>query len=171
MVSFTTIDNPTGPVAPVFTKSYFDSQGAVISNIDTATISGTVTFKAELMNRPDLVTDVAEVVLTITPDDAGAGAFGTYTFTRNELNDGSFGNVFTLILDTTTIPNGDYVFTFTYILVGGDASTAVTFSALSFNFTDGEGNTTYQISNNLISIIAVTGVGLLIIIIVMKRRR
>ena len=162
---FTTIYNPTGTIAPVFEQTFYDDLGNEIVDIHSATISGMVTFTAVVTNDPN--PDVSRVTLSITPDGSDT-PFGTYIFTQRVNNVGQ--DEFTLILDTTTIPNGDYVFDFTYNLVtdvAGDVG--VSFSSLLFNFNNGDG--TSPASVDMLTMLMLAGVGVLVVVFIFKKRK
>lgn len=166
---FTMISNPVDVAPTVVLTSYMGGQE--IADIHTATISGLVVFTSTITNEP--IPPVNLIKLEIS---RSGEYIGTWYFTET-----TDPKIWTVQLDTTTLENGEYLFVFTVTNVdpvdggGGGGGEDVPFSSLLFSFTDGEGNTTYQSVENLLidfsSIIAVTGVGLLIIIIVMKRRR
>lgn len=136
--SFTTIDNQPDIVAPQMSLAMFDSDGIEITDFTTATVRGTVTFRATVTNTPYPAVEIVKMTVT------GAGT-GTHYFEQSPSNT----NIWTLELDTTTYPDGEYTFTSSYTTAvidppsgggGGGGSVEMPFSVLSFSFVDGDGS-------------------------------
>jgi len=134
--TLTTIENTPPAVAPSFGWSYFDKNDQIIADIDTATISGTVTFKAVLINTPNPA--VASVLLQVYRSSDNA-LMNTWVFTPTPAS-GIVVDTWVLAFDTTQLADGEYRFDFLYVLASDTGDTnPILLSSLYFNFNDGEG--------------------------------
>jgi len=158
--ALTTVQN-TQPVAPTFSWTFYDRDGNVIPDIHSATISGTVKFKAVLTNTPTISVD--KVTLGIfTADD--------YTFVdRQDFTEVSPG-VYELLYDTTTIPDGEYTFEFQYLLETSTVPLSVL--TLNFDFLGDQGSASGQEPDTSVPLILTAGglVTVLALIVVIRRR-
>lgn len=124
---------------------------------DAATVKGTIEFKVTMTGDP-----VNRVQLTVEGTSTGASTGGGFSFA--EVSEG----VWALYYDTTTLNDGEYLFTLSYFIgEDGDEGGAIAFS--SFVFINDDGEIIFDIPDTILTLLLLSAGGFLILVFVVRK--